>query len=169
MSVATMLFSRTTRRAVHDNLVFVGTNDEYAIDVYDDAGNLVRSIRRAVDPTVVTAQLFAAEVEHRISEMEERFRGIMAPLYEDMPRPEVQPFYGAMLTDPDGHLWVRRYSPESDLVWEWSVFESSGRWLGDVVSPTNLEIYEVGRDYVLGRWQDEEEVEYVRIHRLLRP
>ncbi len=168
MSVTTMLFSRTTRRAVYDNLVFVGTNDEYAIDVYDDAGNLVRSIRREVTPTVVTAELFSAEVEHRISEIEERFREIMAPLYEDMPRSEVQPFYSGLLTDPDGHLWVRRYTPESDPEWEWSVFDSSGRWLGDVVSPTGLEIYEVGRDYVLGLWRDETDIEFVHLHDLIR-
>ena len=51
----------------------------------------------------------------------------------------------------------------------WSVFESSGAWLGDVVVPSRLQVLEVGVDYVLGIWHDELDEESVRVYSLLKP
>jgi hypothetical protein len=50
----------------------------------------------------------------------------------------------------------------------WTVFSPEGRALGSVVTPPGLRVLEIGRDYVLGVWQDELDVEYVRMHRLDR-
>ena len=48
----------------------------------------------------------------------------------------------------------------------WSVFNADGRWLGEVVLPEDLEVYEIGEDYVLGKETDEFDVEYVRVYRI---
>ena len=38
--------------------------------------------------------------------------------------------------------------------------------LGDVTLPAGLEVYEIGTDYALGRWQDATEVDYIHQHAL---
>jgi hypothetical protein len=50
----------------------------------------------------------------------------------------------------------------------WLVFDPSGVWMGTVELPPNLDLFEVGEDYVLGRSRDEMDVETIRLLRLLR-
>ena len=50
-----------------------------------------------------------------------------------------------------------------------SVFDRRGIWLGDVTLPAGLTVYEIGSYYVLGSWQDEIEVEHVRLYELVKP
>lgn len=48
------------------------------------------------------------------------------------------------------------------------VFDSTGVARGTVDLRKDLEIHDIGRNYVLGRWQDSLRVEYVRRYRLDR-
>ncbi len=168
MAVTGLVLGRTTRQASFGDQLFVGTNQSYAIDVYDPDGRLVRSIRRDVPPVSVTDEMFTAEVEQRLAAISARFKGIMEPVYEVMPKVDALPFYAALETDAEGNLWVRNYSMASEPANGWSVFDRRGIWLGDVTLPVGLTVYEIGSDYVLGSWQDEIEVEHVRIHALER-
>jgi sugar lactone lactonase YvrE len=70
--------------------------------------------------------------------------------------------------DADGNLWVLDYARPGDDGRHWTVFSADGRALGRVETPPGLRVLEIGRDYVLGVWQDELDVEYVRMHRLER-
>ncbi len=168
MTVMSLILGRTTRRASYGDQLFVGTNESYAIDIYDWDGRFVRSIRRDVPPVSVTDEMFTREVEQRLAAMPARFRANIETMYEVMPQVDVLPFYAALQVDADGNLWVRNYSMESEPANEWSVFDRRGIWLGDVTLPIGLTVYEIGSDYVLGSWQDEIEVEHVRIHALER-
>jgi hypothetical protein len=48
------------------------------------------------------------------------------------------------------------------------VFDPEGVWLGTVEVPPGLRIYEIGPDYMLGRWDDELGVEHIRSYRLIK-
>ena len=168
MTVMSLLLGRTTRRASSGDQLFVGTNESYAIDIYDRDGRLARSIRREVPPVLVTDEMFTTEVERRLKAIPARFRANLETMYEVMPKVDALPFYAALQVDAEGNLWVRNYSTESEPANEWSVFDRGGMWLGDVTLPAGLTVYEIGSDYVLGSWQDEVEVEHVRIHALER-
>ena len=45
----------------------------------------------------------------------------------------------------------------------WTVFDPGGRVSGHVETPWELEIYEIGEDYILGHTRDELDVEYVQV------
>lgn len=49
----------------------------------------------------------------------------------------------------------------------WLVFGPDGEGLGGVDIPPDLEVWQIGRDFVLGVWRDELEVEFVRRHALI--
>ena len=50
----------------------------------------------------------------------------------------------------------------------WTVFDPTGQVLGFVETPEGLEILEIGEDYILGKTEDEFEVEYVQVWPLER-
>jgi hypothetical protein len=49
------------------------------------------------------------------------------------------------------------------------VFDRDGRYLGTVETPAGFYVHQIGADFVLGRWLDELDVEYVSMHRLEKP
>jgi hypothetical protein len=75
------------------------------------------------------------------------------------------------MSDAQGHLWVEEFKPPGEEIPGviWTVFDPEGRALGFVETPAELEIYEVGEDYILGRTRDELDVEYIQVWPLDRP
>ena len=81
------------------------------------------------------------------------------------------PAFDRMLVDRAGKLWVRSGSTSfggssSTDATEWSVFNPSGRWLGDVTMPPRFIPTDIGPDYVLGVSRDADDVETVALYRL---
>jgi hypothetical protein len=71
--------------------------------------------------------------------------------------------------DRAGNLWVEDYvRPGDEGPPRWNVFGPDGVQLAAVSTPPGFHIYEIGTDYLLGTWKDELDVEYVRIHALLK-
>ena len=50
----------------------------------------------------------------------------------------------------------------------WSVFDNTGRWLGDVTMPARFMPHDIGRDYILGVARDSDGVETIVEYRLGR-
>ena len=77
------------------------------------------------------------------------------------------------------NLWVRHYEEQQALRdpvdaprtrrFHYSVFDPSGRWLGDVAVPAGLRLLDVGDLHVVGVAVDDHGVEHVRVHRLIKP
>jgi hypothetical protein len=90
------------------------------------------------------------------------------------PRRPSLPAYEEMHVDADRNLWVRhaRLSDWGATVLDpsepqrWTVIDSSGSVLGEVVTPADLHVAQVGRGWILGIWRDVDDVPHVRIHRL---
>ena len=80
--------------------------------------------------------------------------------------PEFLPPSGRSILDSELNLWVEDFRTTSEAPADWSVFDPDGVWLGRVTLPEGLEIYEIGADYVLGRWLDGMEVEHIRVYDL---
>ena len=51
----------------------------------------------------------------------------------------------------------------------WSVFDVEGFFLGRVTMPHEFSPLDIGPDYVLGLWRDEDDVEHVRMYELIEP
>jgi hypothetical protein len=51
---------------------------------------------------------------------------------------------------------------------EWTVVSSDGAVLGPVLMPERFNPLHFGSDYVLGVWEDEWDVEFLRLYELLK-
>ena len=90
--------------------------------------------------------------------------------------PETKPAFSDLLVDTEGYVWLEVYrhrmagaldfAPQA--VSDWNVFSPAGEWLGSVRLPARFEVFEIGRDYVLGRKLDEEDVPHPQLLRLDR-
>jgi hypothetical protein len=86
-----------------------------------------------------------------------------------MSLPKTLPPYAAFVVDSDDLLWVQDYPRPQFPTVRWSIFDRSSRAIAEAAMPTHFEVYEIGRDYVLGRYLDPEEaVPEVRLYRLSR-
>lgn len=87
-------------------------------------------------------------------------------LSDKLPLPEFVPVAEALHADPLGRLWVVR----TKLPWETQrradVLDANGRLAGTVTLPPRFTVLDVGRDYLLGRTLDEDDVERVELYRV---
>jgi hypothetical protein len=92
------------------------------------------------------------------------------------------PSFGKMIADKAGNLWVQQYDYRSifytpgpvrtqtmAVASKWFVIDPRGRWLTTVDLPARFTPVEIGADYVAGLARDEDEIEQVRVYRLLKP
>lgn len=163
-------FGRFPQHAVYEQGFYFGTTDTYQVGYYSETGELLRIVRRDRPNLQVTA----ADIERYKEERLENAGGDGPPRdfleqsLAHMPFPEQFPAYGSLAVDADGNLWVAEYQRPGDERPRWTVFDSSGRMLGVVEMPERFTIYQIGRDFVLGRWTDEMDVEHVRLYGLIK-
>jgi hypothetical protein len=69
-----------------------------------------------------------------------------------------------LFTDDAGRIWTREGWKA-----EWAVHTVAGRSLGVVVLPQGMELFQAGKDFVLGRITDEDGFEHVRLFRATLP
>ncbi len=81
--------------------------------------------------------------------------------------PETLPAFADLRFDPDGNLWVREYPEPNALQHTWCVFDTLGRWLGDVSLPGDLNrVLHIGRSRIIGRTRGEYDIPLVAVYRL---
>ncbi len=90
-------------------------------------------------------------------------------LFLDWTYPTFKPALDDLQVDSEGNVWASSYRVDPARPAEWSVFDPSGRWLGQVETPPGLEIAEIGSDYIVGVWMDDLGVEFVRLYSLHKP
>lgn len=87
---------------------------------------------------------------------------------EEIPHAETFPAFGDLKAGQDGSLWVRDAGAPGERPTGWLAFDAEGHLLARVEMPEGLAVWAVGADWVLGGWQDELDVEHVRVYRLTR-
>jgi hypothetical protein len=104
-----------------------------------------------------------------VAEAGEPRRAAVERWYSEIEFPATLPAYTQMIVDSDDHVWVRGYPRRSATTARWSVFSPTGALVAEVDVPKHLEVYEIGRDYALGRYLDPTEaVPQVHLYRLTR-
>lgn len=164
-------FGKNPVEAVSGDLFFYGSQDTYEIRVMDQSGRLVRLIRRDKAPIEVTDAHVTAIMEDHLDDaerddQERQFRR----MFREAPVPDHHPAYSSIYADRLGYLWVEETPiPGGDERRVTTVFDPAGRMVGSVVLPDRLRIWEIGDDYILGRWADDLGVQYLRLYELTRP
>jgi len=161
-------FGKTTQRALAEDRVFIGTADEFEVQVWSfDAVLLERWRRPTGDRTVRQGDLDAYVEEDPESELAEEIRYYERTMPE-LPLPENYPAYSRFLIGARGSLWVENYRPFDRGDHLWSVFAPDGVWLGEVEVPATFQITDIGEDYVLGVFLDELDEQSIRMYGLRR-
>lgn len=87
-------------------------------------------------------------------------------------KPAYVPPVGAVMTDADGNIWVRRFDPveldAGETLAEWWILDAGGKPLARALTPTGLRIMHVADDVVLGTEQDELDVDYIVRYRIVK-
>jgi hypothetical protein len=179
ISVIRLPFGRSTFTVVYGETFYVADQDRYQIDVYGSDGLLRSSIRKSLANLVATEADLEAYIEARLRDAgDDERRRQSAQAMRQVPMPETFPAFGWNVTgrgatpvvlDDVGHLWVLEYDRPGKEVFRWSVFDPSGRLLGEVAFPGPLEPMHIGDDFVLGKWRDDMDVEHVRLYELIKP
>jgi hypothetical protein len=162
-------FGRQLLVAVRDSLLYtVDTNAaEIRVATMDDRTK--RILRLSVPARDVTPADVDRIREQYLGGLSPGVRAEVQPRFEAVQMPSTMPFFGRLLVAPDYTVWLQAYQPfRAELQTRWTVIDATGRWLGDVTLPPSFTVEEIGNDYVLGVWRNEDGVEFVRRYRIRR-
>jgi hypothetical protein len=167
-------FARATTFLADDDRFVVASNDSYELRIFAlaDANEpvLTRIVRRQHEHLPVTQADIDEAVRQRTDGVTSAAgRQNIERQHAAIPHPATMPAFGLVRMGRDGTLWVGSARRPSDSVPRWTVFDREGRMIGELTVPERFGILEAGEDYVLGRWRDELDVEYVQLYRLEKP
>lgn len=165
-----VIFGPTVAQVPWGDLIVHSLNDRYEIRAFAVDGTLARIVRRDHAARPPTAEEVGDYIEEQVSGYPDDIAAEQRGRYESVPVAENMPAFTSVMVDKLNHLWVEEYElPGEERPGSlWTVFDAQGRVLGFVESPDGLEIFEIGEDYIMGRWRDELEVEYVQVWSLER-
>jgi hypothetical protein len=151
------------------NQLVLGTRDRYEVMVFDPMGDLERIVRVDTPPIPVTQADLEALLEERLSRLPDPD---LAPRaregFWDQPRADYMPAFEALLIDSEGCIWVEDYLLPGANLRSWTIFSIEGRPMTRLSLPVENRVFDIGEDYILASFQDELDVEYVRMYRLDR-
>jgi len=164
-----LLYGRTTLQAVSGNTAYIGPTDRYEIFRYGVGGQLDMIVRKEHEDLVVRTADVDVEKQRMLEDaFNDDWRQTLERMFLDMPIPATMPAFDGLQVDGQGNLWVGEYRRPSDPQPRWTVFAADGHVLGTVETPPGLTIHQIGDDFILGTWEDEMEVEHVRLYGLDR-
>jgi hypothetical protein len=162
-------FARGSAHAVYDHGFWTGITDRYEITRYAPDGTPEVIVRKDHNPLRVTAEtLEASKAEALTFATDVNVRRETERMYAEAPIAETMPAFSALAVDADGRLWVAEYMPPGADRQEWTVFDADGRIVGAATMPQDFRVRQIGRDFVVGTWMDELDVEHVRMYELIR-
>ena len=161
-------FGRSTTATIWGDLAVAAPTDRYELRAYESDGTLVRIVRREPEPRSPTQAELDAVLAERYADLPEARRTRLLAEMADMPLVEFFPAFEALRSDPLGYLWVQEYKLPGERENTWTVFDADGRVRGLVETPPELDVFEIGEDYVLGVTMDEFDVERVQVWSLHR-
>ncbi len=167
MAASSRAFGRSPVATAFAGAFYFGSSDSYEIARYDSNGQLQRLIRRTHESLEVTPEDMELWIEERLADVDdENQKTFWERLYADMPVPQTMPAYERLIVDDEGSVWVEDYRRPGDAQPRWTVFDSAGVMLGAVETPPEFQIFQIGADFVLGRWTDDLDVEHVQLYKL---
>ena len=152
--------------------VWLGTSEDYEVELIDWTGATIRRIRWEGPDLAVTRQ----DVDRYRDALEERYRDDDDPNWrarfestwdwESEIVPDVFPAYQRLLVGDDGVLWVQDYIRPGDRS-EWFAFDPDGRWVRSLVLPPRTRLLDIGPDWVLVRTVDDLDVQRIQVRGLV--
>jgi len=159
-------FAPVTVLAAAGPNVVMGSGERLEVLTYSRSGKLLRIARGPVENLALTSTVRRDYQAAELSGWPKQERELLEQAGNPMPK--TIPAYTALLVDSEGNTWAKRFSPPGQLGNRWGVFGRDGEFLGHMVLPKELKVFEIGADYILGSVRDSLYVEQVRLYRLHR-
>lgn len=161
---------KQTAIAIGGDRIYVATGERYEILVFDFAGKQLEPMRDSrVVPATTRADIdyLKRQALARAQSLEQQAR--IERSYAEIPFPKTLPAYSVLLIDGAGQVWAQDDARAESPTTNWTIFDSRGRRVAAAALPVHFEVYEIGSDYVLGRFMDPDEaIPQVRLYRLRR-
>ena len=159
---------KVTSVAIASDRVYIGTADSSRIDVYALDGRRLLAVRVSNPRRATTATHYDRAVDGQVAyfaELDLRQRVKKSLL--TVPMPKELPPYSALLVDPAQLLWAvlsTRGDPDTRL----QALSADGKVIANVRIPIGMTVFEVGADYILGAYDDDDGEPHVAVYRLRR-
>jgi len=162
------VLGRLTKLAVAPGLLYVGTAESAAVDVYDATGRHLGVVRVGTTRRELSTAHWERAVDERLWLLAlPADRAAIREWMLALPRPKYLPPYSTIVADPAGILWAGLSFP-GDTVSVLRGMRPDGTLVADVVLPAGVSALEVGADYVLGVVEDKTGELHVLVLRLDR-
>ena len=163
-------FGRVLALAASGNMIYVGTSDRWEIRSYRPDGTLVSILRMQQPVRLLTSadidRFKAWRSGQPVPAAMKPFADAIRASWEKAPYPKMITPYRSLMAGADGNIWVQA-TPITDMDGlRWTVFDSAGRLTANVSTPAGFHPTWIGRDRLLGIWQDPDEVQHVREYAL---
>lgn len=135
--------------------MYIATGDPAGVLVYDVSGAPRPAVPLADSAPPVTPDDVRALIEREVLQDGESRRRAIEREYAEVTFPDTKSNVTALLVDADGRLWVRPPARANAATVLWQVFDPDGQALATVTLPSDLGVFEIGADYILGRRVDE--------------
>ena len=165
MGTATLLGPSAvwTSGGAHVYVADTGTGEVHG---YDYSGGLKLVARYTLPREPVTPEQVKQGQETFLEQMPTQDGPRWRRYFDGSPRPSEHPAIQTLVADPEGDLWLQAFPSSSTQLPSWWVIRSIDGSVVAVDFPRRLEVMEVGSDYVLGLWRDEQNVQFVQKYRL---
>jgi hypothetical protein len=152
--------------AAMDDAMVISSADSAHVTIVRSDG---RSSRHALPilPRAPTRAEFEEAVQATSSMAPPNMRQAMVEQLSAVPPPERLPAISALFVDSEGLVWVQT-TPSGGKILDFLVMQGNGSVVARVQIPVGLTIFEIGRDYVLGSYNDASGEMHVATYRLRR-
>jgi hypothetical protein len=157
---------KITSFAVGADHLYMGTKDSAFIDVFSQAGDRLGGLAVGVALRPPTQEHFERAIDAQVARLGSvSDREFLKEILLRRPMPEHMPPYAGLFTNSSGVLWVQT-SLAGDPDTRLRALHPDGGVLAQLLIPRYMTVFEVGQDYVLGRYVDAGGEPYVIMYRI---
>lgn len=163
-----VIFGRFSASAVGGGRLYVTDGARFSVRAYDKSGARVRTMVRDLPTTRVSESDIEDYVTFRMQFSRTSSRSVLRDRLAPIPRAEYRPSIAELLVDDRKNLWVRHWSVPGVRPSSWSVLSEAGVLMAEVTMPARFKPMTIRGDVVAGVFLDDDDVESVRLLRVLR-
>ncbi len=152
-----------TAFALAADRLYVGLADSSAIAVFGLDGKRTGTIAVQAPPRATTRAHYERASEISLSMVPAQMRDGARKWVLAIPMPEKLPPFTGLFVDPGGALWVVLSAP-GDPDTRLRGYSADGRVVANLSLPVNLNVFEVGANYVLGAREDADGEQYLSVY-----
>lgn len=148
---APLVLGRETRLAIGSQAAYVATADSLTLLAFGLDGSPRPALRAPYVPVPTSNADIDAEIERQVASHGETTRKRTEEGLRRMPRPKALPATRAVIVDAEDLVWVQAFPSAKQPTVAWTVFRANGTVAARLSLPAVLEVFEIGRDYLLGQ------------------